>query len=501
MTDPTAPAAGDDLSEQEQVRRDKRRRLIESGAGAYPLSVPRTHSLRGVREAYADAGLDHGAGSGDQVAVTGRVIFLRNTGKLCFARLREGDGAELQVMLSQAELGEPDLDEFKALVDIGDHLAVQGEVVMSRRGELSVQARHWQMAAKALRPLPNEHRPLSDEARVRYRYLDMIVRPEAREMVRAKATVLRALRETLDGQGFTEVETPVLQLTNGGAAARPFRTHLNAFDQEMLLRIALELDLKRAMVGGVERVYEIGKTFRNEGIDSTHAAEFSMLEAYQAYGDYESMMVLVRDLVLAAARALGRTVVSARDGSEIDLEAPWRRASLLDLVSAAVDDELTVDSDVATLRRLAAAREVALEPGWGAAEVLVELYEQLVEDNLVQPTFVCDYPEAVRPLAKPHRSVPGLNEAFDLIINGIELAPAYSELNDPVVQRERLTAQARLRAAGDPEANDLDEVFLRALEHGMPPAGGLGMGIDRLLMLLMGTGIREAIMFPLLRPL
>ena len=500
MTDRTASAAADDVSEQERVRRDKRERLIESGAGAYPITVPRTHTLREVRDAYADAGLEPGAGTGAQVAVTGRVIFQRNTGKLCFVRLREGDGTELQVMLAIAELGQQRLDEYKALVDIGDHLAVQGEVVMSRRGELSVQGRQWQMAAKALRPLPNEHRPLSDEARVRYRYLDMIVRPQAREMVRAKATLLRALRETMDDQGFIEVETPVLQLTNGGAAARPFRTHLNAFDQNMLLRIALELDLKRAMVGGVERVYEIGKTFRNEGIDSTHAAEFSMLEAYQAYGDYESMMVLSRDLVLAAARALGRTVVPARDGTEIDLEAPWRRASLLALVSAAVDDEVTVDTDVATLRRHAAARDVALEPGWGAAEVLVELYEQLVEEDLVQPTFVCDYPEAVRPLAKSHRSVPGLNEAFDLIINGVELAPAYSELNDPVVQRERLTTQALLAAAGDPEANDLDEVFLRALEHGLPPAGGLGMGIDRLLMLLMGTGIREAILFPLLRP-
>ena len=500
MTDRTVPAAADDVSEQERVRRDKRARLIESGAGAYPITVPRTHTLREVRETYAGAGLEPGSGTGAQVAVTGRVIFQRNTGKLCFVRLREGDGTELQVMLSLAELGQQGLDEYKALVDIGDHLAVQGEVVMSRRGELSVQARQWQMAAKALRPLPNEHRPLSDEARVRYRYLDMIVRPQAREMVRAKATLLRALRETLDGQGFIEVETPVLQLTNGGAAARPFRTHLNAFDQDMLLRIALELDLKRAMVGGVERVYEIGKTFRNEGIDSTHAAEFSMLEAYQAYGDYESMMVLSRDLVLAGARALGRTVVPARDGTEIDLEAPWRRASLLALVSAAVDDEVTVDTDVATLRRHAAAREVALEPGWGAAEVLVELYEQLVEEDLVQPTFVCDYPEAVRPLAKPHRSLPGLNEAFDLIINGVELAPAYSELNDPVVQRERLTEQALRAAAGDPEANELDEVFLRALEHGLPPAGGLGMGIDRLLMLLMGTGIREAILFPLLRP-
>ncbi len=501
MTDQTAPAAPeDDLSEQERVRRVKRQRLLDSGAGAYPIVVPRTHTLRELRETYDDAGIEPGAGTGVQVAVTGRVIFLRNTGKLCFARLREGDGTELQVMLSQAVVGETRLDDFKALVDIGDHIAVEGEVVMSRRGELSVQAARWQMAAKALRPLPNEHRPLSDEARVRQRYLDMIVRPEAREMVRAKATVLRALRETLHEQGYVEVDTPVLQLTNGGAAARPFRTHLNAFDQEMLLRIALELDLKRAVVGGVERVYEIGKTFRNEGIDSTHAAEFMMLEAYQAYGDYESMMVLVRDLVLASARALGRTVVPARDGTEIDLEAPWRRETLLDLVSAAVGEEVTVDTDAETLRRHAAARHVAVQPGWSAAQVLVELFEQLVEDTLIQPTFVCDFPEAVKPLAKPHRSVPGLNEAFDLVINGVELAPAYSELNDPVVQRERLLAQSLLAAAGDLEANDLDEVFLRALEHGMPPAGGMGMGVDRLTMLLMGTGIRESILFPLLRP-
>ena len=494
------PVAPDDISEQERVRRDKRRRLIDSGSGAYPIGVPRTHTLREVREAYDAAGLEPGAGTGHEVAVAGRVIFLRNTGKLCFARLREGDGTELQVMLALAELGEERLEEFKALVDIGDHVAVRGEVVLSRRGELSVQAHTWQMAAKALRPLPIEHRSLSDEARVRQRYLDMIVRPEARDMVRAKAQVLRSMRQTLDERAFIEVETPVLQLTNGGAAARPFRTHLNTFDQPMLLRIALELDLKRAMVGGVDRVYEIGKTFRNEGVDSTHSAEFMMLEAYQAYGDYETMMELTRDLVLAAARALGRTVVPARDGTEIDLEAPWRRASLLDLVSEAVGEKVCLDTDLATLRGYADAHDVALRPEWAPADVVLELYEQLVEETLIQPTFVCDYPEAVKPLAKPHRSEPGLSEAFDAVVNGVELVTAYSELNDPVVQRERLEQQAGAAAAGDPEANDLDEVFLRALEHGMPPAGGMGMGVDRLTMLLMGTGIRESILFPLLRP-
>ncbi|HET6628129.1 MAG TPA: lysine--tRNA ligase [Nocardioidaceae bacterium] len=502
--DTDAAAVGEDLPEQMRVRRDKRARLIEKGYGAYPLTVERTHTLTEIRDRFdpllADGTLEADTRTGEQVAVTGRVIFLRNTGKLCFARLREGNGTELQVMLSLADLGEESLDDFKSLVDIGDHLAVRGEVITSRRGELSVQATRWGMAAKTLRPLPNEHSPLSEEARVRLRYVDLIVRPEARAMVRTKAAVLKSLRSTLDRRGYLEVETPTLQLTNGGAAARPFRTHLNALDQDMLLRIALELDLKRALVGGVERVYEIGRTFRNEGLDSTHAAEFSMLEAYEAYGDYHTMMELTKALVLDAAREIGRTVVPARDGSEIDLEGEWREAGILDLVSEAVGEQVDAETDAATLRKYAEQHEVDLQPQWGAAEIAVELYEQLVEDTLLQPTFVKDYPEAVKPLAKPHRSLPGLNEAWDLIINGVELAPAYSELNDPVIQRQRLVEQSLLAAAGDPEAMDLDEDFLRALEFGMPPAGGMGMGVDRLIMLLTGTGIRETILFPLLRP-
>jgi lysyl-tRNA synthetase class 2 len=491
---------GDDLPEQVRVRREKRERLLATGTPAYPVTVPRTHTLAEVRAAYDDRGLPPDTHTGDEVSVTGRVIFLRNTGRLCFVRLREGDGTELQVMVSQADVGEESLAQLKHLVDLGDLVSVTGEVVTSRRGELSVQAHSWTFAAKTLRPLPNEHRPLSDEARVRLRYVDMIVRPEARQMVRTKATVLRSLRGTLHERGYVEVETPILQLTNGGAAARPFRTHLNAFDQDMLLRIALELDLKKALVGGVDRVYEIGRTFRNEGLDSTHAAEFSMLEAYEAYGDQFSMMELTRALVVAAARAVGRTVVAARDGSEIDLEGEWRTAGIHELVSEAVGEEVTAETEAAALRRLADAREVALQPGWGAAAVVVELFEQLVEHTLLPPTFVMDYPAEVKPLAKPHRSRPHVNEAWDLIINGVELAPAYSELNDPVVQRERLEAQSLLAAAGDPEAMDLDEAFLRALEFGMPPAGGMGMGVDRLVMLLTGAGIRETILFPLLRP-
>jgi lysyl-tRNA synthetase, class II len=497
---PDITATSDDVPEQLRVRREKRDRLLSEGVEPYPISVPRTHTLKELRARYDGQELAPDTRTGEQVAVTGRVIFLRNTGKLCFVRLREGDGTELQVMFSLADLGEEELARFKTLVDIGDLLSVQGEVVTSRRGELSVQATGWQMAAKTLRPLPNEYKPLNEEARVRLRYVDLIVRPEAREMVRIKAAVLKSLRATLDEQGFIEVETPVLQRTNGGAAARPFRTHLNAFDQQMLLRIALELDLKRAMIGGVDRVYEIGRTFRNEGLDSTHAAEFSMTEAYQAYGDYDSIAALTQEMIRNAARAVDRTVVTARDGSVIDLDQPWREATLFELASEAVGEQIDVTTDAATLTKLADQHDVELQPGWNAGEIALEIYEKLVEHTLIQPTFVRDYPESVRPLSKPHRETPGLVEAWDLIINGVELGVGYSELNDPVIQRERLVAQSLLAAAGDPEAMELDEDFLRAMEFGMPPAGGMGMGVDRLVMLFTGAGIRETILFPLLRP-
>ncbi len=490
----------DDLPEQMRVRREKRARMLEKGVEPYPVVVDRSHTLAEVRASYDGRGLEPDTRTGDEVAVAGRVVFLRNTGKLCFVRLREGDGTELQVMLSLADVGAEQLADFKAGVDLGDLLAVRGEVVTSRRGELSVQARTWAVAAKTLRPLPNEHKPLSDEARIRLRYVDMMLRPEPRRMVRTKAAVLRSLRGTLDGRGFVEVETPILQLTNGGAAARPFRTHLNALDQEMLLRIALELDLKKAMIGGVDRVYEIGRTFRNEGLDSTHAAEFSMLEAYEAYGDQHTMMALAQDLVRSAHRAIGSPEVVGRDGSRIDLEAPWRQAPILGLVAEAVGAPVDVDTDETTLRGYADKHGVELQEGWGAPQVVVELFEQLVEDTLVQPTFVMDYPEAVKPLAKPHRTTPGLNEAWDLIVNGVELGAAYSELNDPVLQRRRLEEQSLLAAGGDPEAMELDEVFLKAMEFGMPPAGGIGIGVDRLIMLLTGASVRETILFPLLRP-
>jgi lysyl-tRNA synthetase class 2 len=438
--------------------------------------------------------------TGVRVAVTGRVIFVRNTGKLCFAMLREG-GVELQAMLSLDKVGADLLAQWKSDVDLGDQVLVTGEVISSRRGELSVLADSWRMTAKALRPLPVAHKPMSEEARVRHRYVDLIVRPEARDMVELRAAVIRSLRRTLEGREYLEVETPVLQSIHGGAAARPFHTHLNAFDLPMSLRIALELPLKRCIVGGIEKVYEIGRIFRNEGVDSTHSPEFTMLEAYQAYGDYHTMAELTRALILEAATAVGISTPIAHNGEEIKLFDEWRWVSVHELVSDAVGAPVTPDTNAADLRGHAQARQVPLKPEWGAADIVLELFEKLVEHTLIQPTFVADYPRAVKPLARTHRDDPRLAEAWDLIIGGVEIAPAYSELVDPVEQRKLLVDQSLAAAAGDEEAMELDEDFLQALEYGMPPTGGLGLGVDRLVSLLTGKGIRETILFPLLKPL
>jgi len=429
------------------------------------------------------------------------VIFVRDTGKLCFVTLREGDGTQLQVMLSQNKLGGSTLTDWKHLVDLGDLVSVSGEVVTSRRGELSVMAVAWTMAAKALRPLPVAHRPLSEETRVRQRYVDLIVRPQARDMVRTRAGVVRSLRESLQAQDFLEVETPMLQLQHGGAAARPFVTYCNALDTDLYLRIAPELFLKRCLVGGIERVFEINRNFRNEGVDSSHSPEFAMLEAYQAYGDYDTMALLVRGLVQNAARSVaGSDVVRHADGSEFDLSGNWREVSLFGVLSDAVGEEITAETSMAALVAQAGKHDLAVDPKWGPGKLAEELFEALVVPGLVAPTFVRDYPEETSPLTRGHRSVPGVAEKWDLYVRGVELATGYSELVDPVIQRERLVAQSRLAAKGDPEAMRVDEDFLRAMEYGMPPAGGMGMGIDRLLMVLTGLGIRETIPFPLVRP-
>lgn len=487
-----------DLPEQMRVRADKRDRLLTAGVQPYPVGVPRTVTLAEVRERWPD--LEPGTETDEVVSVAGRVVFLREAGRLVFATLQEGDGTRLQAMLSEAAVGRERLADWKSDVDLGDHVSVTGVVGASRRGELSVFGREWVLAAKALRPLPTLHKDLSEEARVRTRYVDLIVRDEAREIVRAKAAVLRALRETFHERGFLEVETPVLQAVHGGATARPFRTQVNALGVDMSLRIATELYLKRCIVGGIDKVYEIGRNFRNEGIDSSHSPEFTMLETYEAYGSGATMRELTRDLVTAAAQAVGRQTVDDGAGEPIDLSGPWPVLSVYGTVSAALGDEVTPDTPGARVRATAESAGVAVKPEWSAGDVVLELYEKLVEPTIREPAFVGGYPAEVRPLARQDPDDPRLAAAWDLVVGGTELAALYTELTDPVIQRERLVAQSVRAAKGDPEAMSLDEDFLRALEHGMPPTGGMGMGVDRLVMLLMGVGIRETILFPLLRP-
>jgi lysyl-tRNA synthetase, class II len=426
-------------------------------------------------------------------------VHARNTGKLCFASLQAGDGQRIQAMVSLAEVGEESLEAWKELVDLGDHVFVTGEVISSRRGELSVLVKDWKIASKAILPLPNLHTELSEESRVRSRFLDLIVREEARTTVRARAAVNASIRKTLTGHEYLEVETPMLQTIHGGASARPFITHSNAFDTELFLRIAPELFLKRAVVGGIDRVFEINRNFRNEGADSTHSPEFAMLEAYQAYGDYNQMADLTQEMIQDAAIAVaGSTTVTAADGVDYDFGGEWDRISMYESLSAASGIQITPETPLDELKALADKEGVEVHiPNHG--KYVEELWEHFVKDDLVRPTFVMDFPVETSPLVRDHRSIDGVVEKWDLYVRGFELATGYSELVDPVIQRERFVAQARQAAAGDDEAMHLDEEFLRALEHGMPPTGGMGMGIDRLMMALTGLGVRETILFPLVK--
>lgn len=494
------PDAGpDDLPEQIQVRLAKRDRLLAAGVEPYPVGVEREATLAEIRERFAELPAD--TSTGEHTAVAGRVLFRRDTGKLCFATLHEGSGAELQVMLSAAKVGAERLAAWKSDVDLGDLVSVTGEVITSRRGELSVLADDFRIATKALRPLPVAHRPLSEQARVRRRSVDLIMRPEARRVLDIRVAAVRALRESLQRRGFAEVETPMLQLVHGGAAARPFGTHVNAFDLDVYLRIALELHLKRLVVGGVERVFEIGRVLRNEGADSTHSPEFTMLEAYQAYGDYDSMAVLTRELYQEVATAVfGADRFTRPDGVEVDLGGEWHSVSLYRSVSEALGEPIDPETPLEVLRGHAERVGVSVDPAWVAGKIVEQLLEELCGSVLAGPVFVRDYPIDTSPLTRPHRSRSGVAEKWDLYIGGVERATAYSELTDPVLQRERLTEQARAAAGGDAEAMGLDEDFLSALEHGMPPTGGMGMGVDRMLQVLTGLGIRETIPFPFVRP-
>ena len=528
-------APADDTPEQVKVRAAKRERLMEAGIPAYPVLLPITTTIKKVREQYSH--LQPGEETEDYVGLAGRVVLARNGGKLCFATLMDGEGNKIQVMLSAASVGAESLAAYKNDVDLGDHLFVHGRVISSRRGELSIfatpaevtpeaQAAYeaassalpapdasWAIASKALRPLPKtwttedgEEITLSEDQRIRRRELDLITRPAARDMVRIRAAVNRSLRENFFRRDYIELETPMLQMIHGGAAARPFTTHMNALDTELYLRIATEIYLKRAVVGGVDRVFEINRNFRNEGMDSSHSPEFTALEAYEAYSDYNGMADLTRDLIQQAARdafdlSEGEEIVRLADGTEYDLSGQWDRIDLYGSTSEALGEEVTVETPRETLVKYAERIGLEVDDYAVSGKIVEDIFEELVASKLWAPTFVYDFPEDTSPLTRYHRSRPGLTEKWDLYVRGFETGTAYSELADPVVQRERFEAQALAAANGDPEAMVLDEDFLIAMEQGFPPCGGMGMGIDRLLMVLTGQGIRETIPFPLVKRL
>jgi len=486
------------MDAEQQRRLAKVDALRDDGVEPYPYRFDRSDTLGQVRRRHGDLG--PGAETDDRVKVAGRVLLIRRQGRLTFATIRDREDS-IQLFVSQKVAG----DDVMAVVndlDLGDWVGVEGTVMTTNKGELSIKVDAVQLLAKSLRPLPDKWKGLADvDTRYRQRYVDLIVNEDARRTFEVRHAVIASIRRSLAARGFIEVETPVLHVEAGGAHARPFVTHHNALDMDLYLRIALELHLKRLIVGGMERVFEIGRVFRNEGIAPKYNPEFTMLEVYQAFADYTDMLTLTEELIVQAARdALGTTVIEIVD-TTVDLAIPWRRARLLDLVSEAVGQPVHPSMSVAELRALCDRHGVAYEPFMGPGKLCMELYDALVEPTLVAPTFVTNQPREVSPLARIDRHDPDLVERFELVGARRELANAYSELNDPIDQRHRFEDEQRAKDAGDAEAGSVDEDYLRALEYGMPPTGGLGIGIDRLVMLLTGVPtIKEVILFPTLRP-
>jgi lysyl-tRNA synthetase class 2 len=500
LSEEPGPSFTPDVEEAEQRRRqDEIDALRARGVDPYPVRFERERTAASLHEEFQE--LAAGTETGVRTSVAGRLMLIRRQGKLIFATMRDGTGT-IQLFVSQAEVGEEVMDDFEHL-DLGDWVGAEGEVMATRRGELSVKVSSFSLLAKALRPLPDKWHGLSDvDTRFRRREVDLMVNEEARRVFQIRFAAVAAIRRFLDGRGFLEVETPVLHPVPGGAAARPFVTHHNALDMDLYLRIAPELYLKRLVVGGFERVYEIGRVFRNEGLSTRHNPEFTMLEAYQAFADYTDMMTLTEELVAdAAIAATGSTEVEV-DGERFDLTPPWPRRTLRELVAEHAGVDVHPSLGVDALRKAAGQLDVPVEEGWDAGKLVLEIYEKTTEAALRGPLFVLDYPLAVSPLARTHRDDPELVERFEVIVAGRELANAFSELNDPAEQRRRFEGQAKLAAMGDVEAHGVDEDYVRALEYGLPPCGGLGIGIDRLAMLLAGvSSIREVLLFPHLRPL
>ena len=478
-----------------KARLEKLARLREQGIDPFPPRAGRTDPIGPINSQYS--GLAPEERSGDQKAIAGRIIAIRRMGKASFFDLRDGTG-KIQVYAAADILGSEEYSRLKSC-DIGDFISVTGEVFRTKRGELTVEAKRWFLLAKALRPLPEKWHGLKDvELRYRHRALDLIANDDVREKFVQRSRMIAALRRFLDQRGFLEVETPIMQPIAGGATARPFVTHHNALDIDLYLRVAPELYLKRLVIGGLERVYELGKNFRNEGVSTEHNPEFTTLEIYQAYSDYEGMMSLAEELISESTRAVHGTTVITYQDKEIDLTPPWRRISLLDAVNEATGIDVHVSDPTEIISQ---AHEKGIDlPALSRGKLIEKLFEDFVEPTLVQPTIVKDYPIEISPLAKRKPGSDELVERFELFIGGLEVANAFTELNDPLDQRARFEAQERLRESGDEEAQRIDEDFLFALEHGMPPTGGIGFGVDRLAMLLTDSpSIREVILFPTLK--
>lgn len=472
--------------------------LREAGVDPYPVRYERSHLAAELHAVHG--GLEPGVETEVAVSVAGRVMLHRSFGKLMFATIEDGSGT-IQLFVASSDLDEAQLARFADL-DAGDWVGAEGTIMTTKKGELSVRVQSFHLLAKAIRPLPEKWHGLQDvEQRSRRRYLDLMMNSEARALAILRSNVVSELRRQFESRGYLEVETPILQSEAGGALAKPFATHHNALDIPMYLRIATELHLKRLVVGGLERVFEIGRIFRNEGVDSTHNPEFTMLESYEALADYTDIMRLVEEVIPAVAvAAVGSTSIEYKDRA-LDLAPPYRRARMVDMVAGVLGQPVDVNAPAADLRALAEARGVGTDPAWGSGKIIEALFDELVQPDIWEPTFVLDHPVEISPLARVHRDSPGLTERFELFIAGQEYANAFSELNDPEDQRRRFEAQARAKAAGDEAAHGIDEDYIMALEYGLPPTGGLGIGVDRLVMLLADQAhIREVILFPTMRP-
>jgi len=475
--------------------------LRDAGVNPYPYRFDRSDTLGAIRDRHN--GLEAGNETTDEVAVAGRIMLKRDQGKLIFCTLRDRSG-EIQLFISKSVVGDEAFDAINDF-DLGDWVGVSGIVMTTRKGELSIKVSTAQLLSKAVRPLPDKWHGLTDtDTRYRQRYADLIINDEARRTFEIRHATISSFRRTLHNNNFIEVETPVLHMEAGGANARPFITHHNTLDMQLYLRIALELHLKRLIVGGMERVFEIGRVFRNEGISTRHNPEFTMMESYQAFGDYNEVMALTQELIINSARdALGTTVVKINgDGDNtFDLAQPWRRVRMIDLASEAVGETLHPSQPVDDVRAIAAKHGVKTEPRWGSGRIIEEIFADKAESTLIHPTFVTGHPVEISPLARADRNDPYLTERFELFVGARELANGFSELNDPIEQRKRFEDEQKARDAGDIGAGSVDEDYLRALEYGMPPTAGLGIGIDRLVMLLAGAGsIKDVILFPTLRP-